>query len=152
MAGNDASAKFFEAVNESSDTLIDAIRAGNDRNHRIATGMIEEAQEGQRELVDLAKKWVANPLDILGFYSSIVDSTTKAQARGLDITRQWFAEMAAMQKETRQVLQKLATANRNAGEASLDVARGMFSRTAAQVNAGTNGDGRRASRETAKAS
>lgn len=147
MAGNEATTKFFEALNEGSDALIDAVRAANDRGHRVTTAFIEEAQEGQREAVELAKKWVAAPFDIAGFYSSLIESTTKAQGRALDITRQWFGEMADAQKEAREIIQRMVKANRRANEATIDFARGIFNRASEAVQTTTTGDGRRAARE-----
>jgi len=111
MAGNDATSKFFEALNDSSDALIDAVRAANDRGHRVSTALIQSAQEGQREAVELTRKWLTAPLDIAGFYSSLIESATRTQGRTLDITRQWFGEMADAQKETREILQRVVTAN-----------------------------------------
>ena len=146
MAGNDATGKFFEALNESSDALIDAVRAANDRGHRVSTALIESAQEGQREAVELAKKWMGAPFDIAGLYSTLVESATRAQGRTLDVTRQWFGELADAQKETREILQRVVTANRAANEATADVARGVFSRASEAVQSSGIGDGRRASR------
>ncbi len=159
MANNDTSGKFFEALNENYDALIDAVKAANERGHRVSASLIEDAQRGQREGVDLAKKWVESPLDVAGFYSALLEATTKAQSRTLEVTRQWFSEMGDAQKESRDVLQRMANANRTASEAAVDLARGAFSRTgevirsAGQVatNATPAGDGRQ-KRETAKAS
>jgi hypothetical protein len=145
MAGNDAAGKFFEALNESSDALIDAIRAANDRGHRVSTAVIESAQEGQREAVELAKKWIGAPFDIAGFYSTLIESATRAQGRALEVTRQWFGELADAQKETREILQRVVKANRAANEASADVARGVFSRATETVQSTSIGDGRRLS-------
>ena len=150
MAGNEATKKFFEALNESSDALIDAIRAASDRGHRFTTAMIEEAQEGQRETVELARKWAAAPTDVSGFYSSLLEGATKAQGRALDITRQWFGELAEMQKESREIFQRVFSANRTAGEATADMARGIFTRASESIQTVTNGDGRRAPREAAR--
>ncbi|MCH8849462.1 MAG: hypothetical protein IIC89_01400 [Chloroflexi bacterium] len=152
MAGNDAEGKFYEALNESSDTLIDAVRAVNDRNHRFTTALIEEAQESQRESVELVKKWAAAPFDIVGLFGSLIESSTKGQKRGLDATRQWFGELADAQKETQQVFQRLVAANRTAGEASADLARGAVTRATQAVTAPTEGNGRKAQRQTSKAS
>lgn len=146
MAGNDAAGKFFEALNESADALIDATRAANDRGHRVSTALIESAQEGQRETVDLLKKWIAAPFDVAGFYSTLIESATRAQGRSLEVTRQWFGELADAQKETREILQRVVTANRAVNEASADVARGVFTRATETVQAVGAGDGRRVSR------
>jgi hypothetical protein len=144
MAGNDAATKFFEAVNDTSDAVIDAIRAANDRGHRVSAAFIEQAQENQREAVELAKKFIASPLDISGFYSSVVENTTKAQGRALEATRQWFGEMAEAQKETREIVQRVIRANRAANDASIETARSMFNRANEQFQSSTNGGAPRA--------
>lgn len=147
MAGNDAAGKLFEAANASSDAFIDAVRAANDRGHRVSTAVIEAAQEGQREAVELAKKWAAAPLDVFSIYSAIVETTTKAQSRAMDVTRQWFGEMADAQKESRQFVERMMSANRTASEASIELARGAFTRATEVVQSATEGNGRRMLRE-----
>lgn len=158
MAGNEASGKFFEALNDGYDAFIDAVRAANDRGHRASTALIEEAQRGQREAVDLAKQWAAAPLDVTGFYGSLVEATTSAQGRTLDATRQWFNEMTDAQQEARELIQRMVKANRSAGEAAVEAARGAFGRaseaaqsTARSVTATGGGDGRR-TREPSRSS
>jgi hypothetical protein len=155
MAGNDATRKVFEAWNESSDALVDAVRAANDRGHRIAAALIEEAQESQRTSVELAKKWAAAPFDFFGFYGALIETATKAQGRALDVSRQWFGELADIQKETREVVTRMTAANRTAGEAGVEVARGMLTRasdaiqTASQSMAqAATGNGRRTPQPT----
>lgn len=156
MAGNDAAKKFFDALNDNYDALIDSVRAANDRGHRVSTTLIEEAQEGQREAVKLAKSWAESPLDFLNFYNSLIEATTNAQGRTLEATRQWFGELSDSQKETRDVLQRMLNANRAAGEAAAELARGLVSRASEAVQsasqAATDGNGRRTTRETARAS
>jgi len=157
MAGNDTARKFFEAWNETSDAFIDAVRAANDRGHRFTTALIEEAQEGQRAAVELAKKWASAPFDFFGLYGTLIETSTKAQGRALDVSRQWFGELADMQKETRDYLQRMGTANRTAGEAGVEAARGALTRasdaiqSASQSMAAAGGNGRRTNREPARA-
>lgn len=141
MATSEASERYYEALNETSDAIIDAVRAANDRGHRFATALIEQAQESQRDAVEFARKWAESPFDVIGLMSTITENTTKAQGRALDATRQLFSEMADAQKEGREVFQKVFNANRAAGEASVEVARGAFSRatTAVQNVAVRNG-------------
>jgi hypothetical protein len=150
MAGDDATSKLIEALNESTDALIDAIRAANDRGHRFSIAMLEQAQESQREAAELARKWIAAPLDIMGLVSAIVENTTKAQARALDATRQWFGELSDAQRETRELIQRITTANRQAGTAGIEVARAMITRRGNGERA-TNGDGARPQREIGRA-
>lgn len=133
MADSSASAKFFEAMNDGFDAFIDAVRAANDRGHRVSAALIENAQQGQREAVGLAKQWAQAPLDVAGLSSSVVDVTTKAQGRSLDATRQWFGELAGAQEEYRQLIQRVIQSNRAAGEAAAEMARGWFSRAGEAV-------------------
>ena len=148
MAGNDAAQKIFEALNESSDAFIDAVRASNDRGHRFSAAVIEQAQESQREAVEFVKKWASAPFDFSGLFSSLVESTTKAQGRALDGARLMFTEMGEAQKETREVVQRMVTANRKVNEAGVELARGMFSRAGEAVQSITDGNGRKAQTRT----
>ena len=148
MAANEATAKLFDAMNESSDAIIDAVRAANDRGHRFSTALIEQAQESQREAVELTRKWIDAPLDFLGLLTSITETTTKAQGRALDATRQWFGEMAEAQQESRDVIQRMVNANRAAGEATVELTRGIFTRANEAVQSATAGNGRKSAKAT----
>ena len=150
MANEEATTKYYEALNETSDAVIDAVRAANNRGHRFTTALIEQAQENQREAAEITQKWAAAPFDMIGLMSSITESTTKAQGRALDATRQLFSEFADAQKETRDVMQRVVTANRTAGEASVDIARGAVSRATNAVQSATERSNGKAS--TSKAS
>jgi uncharacterized protein (DUF1810 family) len=163
MASNGNSTRFIEAVNTSYDAVIDAVRAANDRGHRVSTAMIEDAQRSQRETIDLFKRWAEAPLDLLGFYGAVVETVTRAQSRTLEATREWFGEMADAQQESREVLQRIVNANRNVNEAAVEMARGMFTRAGEVVQSAgrasnsssgsSTGDGRRtAIREAARES
>ena len=156
MAGNDATVRIFDALNDSYDAVIDRLRAANDRRHRFSTAMIEETQEGQREAAKLASKWADAPFDFLGFYSSLIETSTQAQGRALDVTRQWFGELTEAQREAREVFQRMVSANRAASQAALDFGRGIFSRAGEAVQSVAQsaavGDGRRSPREPARAS
>ena len=81
---NAAVDKYFEALTESYDALIDAIKLGNERGFRMSTNMLTEAQRGQREAVELGRKFADDPTDVGGFYRAMMESTTKAQGRALE--------------------------------------------------------------------
>ena len=132
MASDDGATKFFDALNENYDAMIDAIRTANDRGHRISASMIEEAQRSQREAVELGKQWADAPLDMVNISSSLLEATTKAQSRALEVTRQWFGELTEAQKEAQNVLQRMVTANRSAGQSVTAVATGNGGRTASR--------------------
>lgn len=143
--------KILTAVNEGSDAVVDAIRAANDRGHRFTTAMLESAQENQREAAEIARRWLEAPFDMLGLLTMLSENTMKAQSRALDATRQVFSEMADAQKETRELIQRVVSANRTASEATVDFTRGLFNRATDAVQAGGNGRRAPAAREAAKA-
>ena len=44
--------KYFEALTESYDAIIEAVKAGNERGYRVSNNLIAEAQKGQKEALD----------------------------------------------------------------------------------------------------
>jgi len=121
--------RIFDALNESYEALLEAIKAGNERGYRVSKNLIEETERGQREVLELGRKFAGDPADLAGFSTAVMEATTKAQSRALDLTRQWFEEFSGAGTEAREAIQRVARANREAGQAAVEVARGMFSRT-----------------------
>jgi len=133
---NSAVDKYFEALTESYDAIIDAIKAGNERGYRISTNLLSEAQRGQREAVDLGRKFASDPTDVAGFYRAVMESTTKAQGRALELARQMFDELSESRGDTREAIEKVVKAQRAAGEAAVEAARDVASTTADRVRTG----------------
>jgi DNA anti-recombination protein RmuC len=128
--------KYFEALSESYDAIIEAAKAGNERGFRASNNLLAEAQRGQRESVELGKKFAEDPTDLAGFYRSVMESTTKAQGRALELTRQMFDELSESRNETREVIEKIVKANRAAGEAAVEAVRDVATVTAERVRTG----------------
>ena len=61
MAKNTAADKYFEALTESYDAIIEAIKAGNERGFRVSNNLLAEAQRGQREAVELGRTFATDP-------------------------------------------------------------------------------------------
>ena len=133
---NPAVDKYFEALTESYDAIIEAIKSGNERGYRFSSTMLTEAQRGQREAVELGKKFADDPTDIGGFYRAAMESTTKAQGRALELARQMFDELSEARTDTREVIEKVVKANRAAGEAAVEAARDVASGAAERVRTG----------------
>jgi hypothetical protein len=136
MPSSTAVDKYFDALTESYDAIIEAIKAGNERGFRTTNNLLAEAQRGQRESIVLGKKFAEDPTDIGGFYRALMESTTKAQGRALEMTRQWFDELSESRSETREVFDKVVKAQRAAGEAAVDAARDVATTTAERVRTG----------------
>jgi DNA anti-recombination protein RmuC len=136
MAKNAAADKYFEALTESYDAIIDAIKAGNERGYRVSNNLLAEAQRGQREAVELGRTFAADPTDVGAFYRAMMESTTKAQGRALELARQMFDELSESRTESRDVIEKVVKAQRAAGEAAVEATRDLVSTTAERVRTG----------------
>src|SRR5947209_11540948 len=104
--------KFFTAVNEAYDALLDAAKSANDRGYRVSRKLIDEVERGQREAIDLTRRFASSPRDVAGFYSGAVRSVTDAQGRALELTRQFLDEASDRGREDRRPLRKVVEANR----------------------------------------
>src|SRR5438093_1069264 len=64
--------KFFTAVNEAYDALLDAAKSANDRGYRVSRQLIDEVERDQREAIDLTRRIASSPRDVSGFYTAPV--------------------------------------------------------------------------------
>ena len=125
--------KFFAAVNDSYDALLDALRSANDRGYRISRKLIDETERGQREGLDLTRRLAAAPRDVAGFYASSVRSVTDAQGRVLDLTRPLLDAVGDGQREGRDTIRRVIEANRDAGKAAIEATRDTVGRAGSAV-------------------
>jgi predicted DNA-binding WGR domain protein len=125
---NEAEEKFFNALNDSYDALLEAIRAGTERGYRVSKEFIEQAHKAQREAVELGKKVVEAPTDLAGFYGVVVEATSKAQSRALELAREWLGELGDSGKEARDAIQQVMKANQAAARAAVEAGRSGFAR------------------------
>jgi len=147
--------KFFNAVNEAYDALLDAAKSANDRGYRVSRQLIDEVERGQREAIDLTRKVASSPRDVSGFYTAAVRSVTDAQGRVLDLTRQLLDELSDSQREGREVVRRVIEANRSAGQVAVEATRDAVGRAGTAVqnvrSRVTNGRTQKASpRKTAR--
>lgn len=120
--------RFFDAIDDAYDVVLDTLKAGVDRGHRVSKSVIEQAQQGQREALQLAHTVVQSPTDLAKASGAAVETLTKTQGRVLEISRQWLGEALESQQEGREALRRLIEANRQAGEAVIETSRGLFGR------------------------
>jgi len=125
--------KFFDAVTEGYDALLDAAKSANDRGYRVSRRLIDEIERGQRDAVDLTRRVAVAPADIAGSFTSAVRSLTDSQGRVLDLTRQLLDEATDSGREGRDTMRKVIEANRSAGQAAIEATRETFNRGAERV-------------------
>jgi len=144
--------KFFYAVDDAYDVVLDTIKAGADRGHRMSKGLIEQAERGQREALELAHTIAKSPTDLGKTSGAVVETLTKTQGRVLETSRQWLDEALDSQQEGREALRRWIDANRQAGEAVVEASRGLFGRAQERarqaVSPGRDGSRAKAEGET----
>lgn len=126
MPKTESQEKFFDALNESYEAIMEAIKAGNERGYRFSKTLIEETEKGQEEVLELAKKWAEAPTDLASFYGALVEATSKAQGRSLELAREWLGELSGSRTETRDAIQHMVSANQAAAQAAVEAARSLF--------------------------
>ena len=120
--------KFFGAVDDAYDVVLDTLKAGVDRGYRVSQGLIEQTRAGQQEAVELAATIAKSPTDLAKSSGAVVQTLTKTQGRVLGLSRQWLDEAMDAQQEGREALRRLEDANRQAGEAVIQSSRGLAGR------------------------
>ena len=125
--------KFFDAVNDAYDALLDAAKSANDRGYRVSRRLIDEIERGQRDAVDLTRRVAVAPQDLAGSFASAVRSLTDSQGRVLDLTRQLLDEATDSGREGRDTMRKVIEANRSAGQAAIETTRQTFNRGAERI-------------------
>src|SRR3990170_6547301 len=85
--------KFFDAVTDAYDALLDAAKSTNDRGYRVSRRLIDEIERGQKEAIDLTRRLALAPQDVAGATTAAIRTVTDAQGRALDLTRQLLDEL-----------------------------------------------------------
>jgi hypothetical protein len=114
MAESNATGMPLDAFSETYDVFIQGIKATSDRAHRLSTALIEDAQQGQREGLQLAKKWIEKPVDFPSLSSTLLETVTRSQGRAFEFASQWLGELAEAQREFGDGLRGVLAANRSA--------------------------------------
>src|SRR3970282_2598214 len=104
MAQQSSVDKFFAAVDNAYAVVLDTLKAGVHRGYRVSKGLIEQAQTGQHEALELAQSIAKSPTNVAGATGAVVETLTNTQGRVLELSRQWLGEALASQQEGRRVL------------------------------------------------
>ena len=137
--------QLFEALNESSAAVLEAVKAGNERTYRVSQAFLEEAEKGAQGMLELGKRLADAPTDFAGFSALAFAKAGDAQRSVQALARQTFDEVVAAGREARDTVQKIVGANRELGQAYASAIRG---RTGEMLKATTPGSTNSTSRAT----
>jgi hypothetical protein len=154
MPANTPLQTYFEAFNESYDAFMDAVQSGAERGYRLSTSFLTEAQRGQHETLELGRTFVAEPTSVRGTYRRFRESADRRRARLRELGRQVIDELAHSRTEARETVERIATQQRVAEDATVQLAHnalnGIIDRAQARLQRTLEGaeSGRRAAAAT----
>lgn len=125
--------RFFAALNHGYDAILDLFEKNNQRGYRLSRTVLRQARRGEREAVNVTRTWLEDPADVLGLAEALLDVQSRAQTRGIELTREWLGELGDAGREARESARRLIRANRQAGEAVVDGTRDGLKKTADRV-------------------
>ena len=120
---NEYVSKYFDALLESYDILVDAVSKTNERGIKVSQNLVQDVVKGQRDAIELSRKLVSEPSDVGQFYTALLESATAAQGRALTFAQNAYQEALAAGTDARETVEKLVEANRETTKAAVDAAR-----------------------------
>ena len=66
---NEYVSKYFDALLESYDILVDAVSKTNERGIKVSQNLVQDVVKGQRDAIELSRKLVSEPSDVGQFYT-----------------------------------------------------------------------------------
>jgi hypothetical protein len=93
--------RLSNAILERQASIFDVIRSTSDRNHRFTRSLLESYRQGNRDWLEVGRRWVKNPVDVTGIYEAFADAVGNAQQRTLALSREWFEDAVESQRESR---------------------------------------------------
>ncbi len=120
---NEQAQKYYDSLISSYDILVDAIAKANERGIKFAKEFATDVAKGQREALELGKKFAGEPTDYSQFYTAVLEATTAAQGRALAFTQSAYQEAITAGGDAREVVEKLVEANKETAQAAIEVTR-----------------------------
>lgn len=126
--------RYFDSVIERQATVFDAIRNGNERYHRFARSLLEGARQNNHDWLELQRRFLTKPTDLVGTYEAVSEALGNAQSRTLALAREWLDDVVETQRESREVVRQGLGDVREAVQRVQDNAPQFLRRTAQRAN------------------
>ncbi len=120
---NEQAQKYFDTLIANYDIFVDAIEKANERGIKVAKELASDVVKGQREALELGKKFAGEPTDYAQYYTAVLEATTAAQGRALAFTQNAYQEALAASTDARDVVQQLMEANKATAQAAVEAAK-----------------------------
>lgn len=121
--------RFVDAIAETSAAVNERVKSGIERSHRIASTLYAEIERVQQDALELGRKVISDPADIVGISTLAYGKASAAQDRVFEFARNFVDEAATSTRETRSALERVAQANIDASRPAVETVRDLFTRT-----------------------
>lgn len=98
--------RLSSAILERQASIFDLIRNTSDRNHRFTRSLIESYRQGNRDWLEVGRRWAINPTNVTGIYEALSDAIGNGQQRTIALSREWFEDAVESQREGRQLVRQ----------------------------------------------
>ena len=109
--------KFFDALDESFQATLEAVRGGTERGFRFSRRVVNEVEEAQRELTSLGRKYGRQPADLTGLYQSSVDLARRTVSNSANLSKEWLLGAQEAGRDAQATARKVIQANQAATRA-----------------------------------
>ena len=77
-----------------------------DRYQRFNRSLIEGARHSGQEWLEVQRRWLTNPMDLIGTYEAASEALGNGQSRTLALAREWLDDAVETQREGREVVRQ----------------------------------------------
>ncbi|MEX2158573.1 MAG: hypothetical protein WEB04_04145 [Dehalococcoidia bacterium] len=121
--------RFVDALTESSTAVMDRVKTASERAHRVTTALVSEAERIQQDALDLTRKVIQDPADIVGNTGLAYQKAIVAQERVFEFARNALEEAVTANRETRTTVERVLRANFDASRPAVEQVREFVTRT-----------------------
>jgi hypothetical protein len=121
--------RFVDAIAESSAAINDRIKSAIERAQRVTTSLVVEFEKSQQDVLEVGRKVLQDPADVVGIYTLGYQKAGAAQDRAFEFARNFIDEAAASLRDTRSTAERIVTANFDASRPGLEAAREFVTKT-----------------------
>ena len=121
--------RYVDALGESSAAVMERVKSGVERANRITSAVISEIERGQQDALEIGRKVLQDPADVVGIWTLGYTKAAAAQDRAFDFGRNLIDEAATSARETRTAIESVARANFDAGRPAVESMRDFVTRT-----------------------
>jgi DNA repair ATPase RecN len=109
--------KFFDSLDDSFQAMMEAVRTGNERGLRFSRKLMNEIEEGQKELSSLGRKFSRNPRDSQGLYQASAELARRSMTNSSNLAKEWLMGAQEAGRDAQSTATKVIKANQSAARA-----------------------------------